>query len=427
MSNSYKAFIFKDYIFDEQSKTATFYYGYDDDLTFSETLTFDFDYTDYNQKALDSALQLLFFITGVSYYKAYGPKEIIVKKGSIDKTLQLFLNTLYQKGLGEFWYVNNLDPKTPINFPLAGTDISRASHVGSGKLVGVGGGKDSLVSIELLRNQEQITTWSVSHKSQLSPLVQKIGLEHYWVGRQWDKQLLDLPDAYNGHIPISAILAAAGVVVAILSGKKDVVVSNEQSANEATLSYQGISINHQYSKSQDFERSFQHILTHYFGDSVRYYSLLRPFSELNICELFAKTGFDIYKDVFSSCNRAFTHTSSSMSWCGECTKCAFIYLGLSNFVPENELIKLWGGQNLLQKKSLEPLYKSLLGIAGDKPLDCVGEIAESRTAMQMTFKQYPELKDIYQFDDPDFDYKKVSGHEMPKEVYASIMNQLVNL
>ena len=424
MSKSYIAFIFKNYSFDRPSKTASFYYGYDTDLEFCETFTFDFDYVNYDQQALDNALQLLFFIAGVSYYKAYVPEKIIIQKGSIDTNLQKFLHNLYQKGLGEFWYVNNLDPNTPINFPITGGGMNRIEQHGSGKLVGIGGGKDSLVSVEILRNHDQITTWSVGHKTQLLPLIQKIGLEHLWVERQWDKQLLNLPDAYNGHIPISAILAAAGVVVAILSGKQDVVVSNEQSANEATLHYQGVAINHQYSKSQEFETSFQNILRHYFGDSVRYYSFLRPLSELKICELFAKTGFDSYKNVFSSCNRAFTHTSSAISWCGECAKCAFIYLGLSSFVPEHELTNLWNGQNLLQKKSLEPTYKQLLGIDGDKPLDCVGEIAESRAAMQLAFKQYPELREKYQFETPDFDYQNMSGHEMPEDIYKVLIDSI---
>src|SRR6185437_4477296 len=116
-----------------------------------------------------------------------------------------------------------------------------------------------------------------------------------------------------------------------------VVVSNEQSANEPTLHYEGMEINHQYSKSQEFERDFQEQLTHRLGDHVRYYSLLRPLSEVRIAELFARIGFDAYHDVFSSCNRAFTHDSDHMFWDGTCPKCAFVFLALTPFVAPDKL------------------------------------------------------------------------------------------
>src|SRR6185503_12653139 len=172
---------------------------------------------------------------------------------------------------------------------------------------------------------------------------------HLWVERAWDRQLLELTKqgALNGHIPISAILACAGIVAAVLSGKRDVVVSNEQSANEPDFTYNGVEINHQYSKSQEFEDDFQKLLQHIFGDELRYYSFLRPLSEMHIAELFAQRWFNTYHDVFSSCNRAFIHTSDRMTWCGTCPKCAFVYLMLTPFIPEEKLNALWNGKNLL--------------------------------------------------------------------------------
>lgn len=418
MKTNYDTFIFKNYRFDEQAKILDLVYSFDNVITFTETFKFDFDFVDYDKQVLDKAIQLLFFLAGVSYYKAYIPKSIEVEKGQIDKALQEFLQITYQKGLGEFWYVNGLDPNTKVEFPLTKSEPNeQLKYQGDGLLVGVGGGKDSLVTIEILRNEQSITTWSVGHQKQLQKLVDTIDLPHLWVQREWDKQLLDLPNAHNGHVPISAILAAAGIVVAVLSGKQDVVVSNEQSANEETLVYKGVGINHQYSKSQEFETSFQHILKHCFGDSLRYYSFLRPISELKICELFARSAFLKYQNVFSSCNRAFVHTSDSISWCGKCAKCAFTYLALSMFLPETEISLLWGNKNLLLDESLIRTYRGLLGITDNKPLDCVGEIAESRVAMTQEFKRRPELKEIYIFEEPNFDYQKIGSHSMPSEIY----------
>jgi hypothetical protein len=333
-----------------------------------------------------------------------------------------FFSKTYQRGLGEFWFVNKLDVHTPALFPPTTTHVPaiNSDKTGKGLLVAVGGGKDSLVSVEILRGPQKITTWSLNHRPQLTPLVERMALPHAWVERTWDPQIIELnkQDALNGHIPISAIFACVGVIVAILTGKQDVVMSNEQSANEPTLHYQGMPINHQYSKSQEFEKDFQTYLQHVFGDQVRYYSLLRPLSEVRISELFAKYGFDKYQDVFSSCNRAFVHGSDKISWCGECSKCAFVYMALAPFVPEGKLAALWGGKNLLLWPSLEPTYRKLLGIEGDKPLDCVGDIKESRAAMRLAQEKYPELKEKYQFDIPEnYDFRTLSTHEMPEEMY----------
>jgi hypothetical protein len=200
-------------------------------------------------------------------------------------------------------------------------------------------------------------------------------------------------------------------------------MSNEQSANEPTLHYRGVAINHQYSKSQEFERDYQQYLKHTLGDQNRYYSLLRPFSEIRIGELFAKNGFEKYKDVFSSCNRAFVHGSDHMSWCGECSKCAFVFLALTPFVERQKLEQLWGGKNLLLDPALEPTYRKLLGIEGDKPLDCVGDVKESRSAMREAFKIYPELAEKYHFDIPeDYDFRAEAVHEMPADVSPLLKN-----
>lgn len=431
--SAFDSFIFKDYSFDPASKKLELRYNLDDKLQFNETYVFDFpfDMADVDQSLLERALTTLFYVAGVSYFKTYAPKQIVLSDAHpIDKTTAEFLTRTYQRGLGEFFFVNQLDPKTPVHFPANTADFKPVETANQkGKLVGLGGGKDSLVTVELLRSQnEDFATWSVGHRAQLEPLVQEIGKTHYYVERTWDRQLLDIKaqGGLNGHVPISAIFASVGMVVAVLSGHQDVVVSNEQSANEPTLEYQGVAINHQYSKSQVFERDFQQLLKHLAGDSVRYYSFLRPLSELRIAELFAKSGFQKYKSVFSSCNRAFVHTSSAMSWCGECPKCAFVFLALTPFVDRTELEALWGGKNLLLDPSLKPMYKKLLGIEGDKPLDCVGEIKESRSAMRLAQQMYPELKSSYTFEIPaNYDYKKIASHEMPTDV-AKIFHASLN-
>jgi len=417
----YNDFVYQDYDFNKATRTLSLYYSIDGIVEFSETYKFDFDFTDYDQQVLDRACEALFFMAGVSYYKAYLPSKIVVEKGSLDSKMAEFFNKTFQKGLGEFFYLNKLDPNTPIEFPItASEELTPAKNQNNeGLLIGIGGGKDSLVSVESLRDtQLNLSTWSVGHRPQLTPLVKTIGLPHYWVERQWDRSLLEhnAKGALNGHVPISGILACAGVVVAVLSGKRDIVVSNESSANEPTLEYKGVDINHQYSKSSEFEQDFQNYLDHVFGQSIHYYSYLRPLSEVRIAELFAHVGQAKYWDVFSSCNRAYTNDSNKMFWCGKCAKCAFTFLAFTPFIPRHKLEALWN-KNLFLDPDLDHTYKNLLGISGEKPLDCVGEIKESRTAMRLAQRLFPELNK-YKFDIPkSYDYKQLSRHNMPSELY----------
>ena len=428
----YQQFIFEDYSFNPHTKTLNLRYSLDGILQFCETYRFDFDFADYDDMVLQRSLETLFFMAGVSYFKTYIPQNIVVRTGILTSDDAAFFSKTYQRGLGEFWYVNKLDPRTAIDFPTNSPEVQPTLLAdGDGLLVGLGGGKDSLLTIEMLSSAKRpLTTWALGHKAQLQPLVDAIGLPHLSVERTLDRQLLELnaADAYNGHVPISAIFAAVGTVVAVLSGRRDCVVSNESAANEPTLEYQGVAINHQYSKSQEFERDYQSYLTRHYGESLRYYSFLRPLSELRIAELFAASGFSKYAGVFSSCNRAFAHDSQQMYWCGNCPKCAFVFLILTPFIGRSDVEKLWRGKNLLLDPQLQPVYRQLLGIQGDKPLECVGEIQESRTAMKLTFNIYPELIGLYSFDIPDsYDYRQIITDEMPTEIRQIFMDSLQRL
>ena len=369
MTPKYKQFIFEHYQFDREKKTLELHYGYDGIIHFTEVYRFDFDFAAYDGGKLDRACQNLFFMAGVSYYKAYLAPEIIVNKGELDTAGAAFFSNTYQRGMGEFFYVNSLDPRTPITFPVTQDPVLPADDISEadGLLIGIGGGKDSLVSIEMLRGKSaDLATWSVNHREQLTPQVQRIGLPHYWVERVFDKNLLDLNarGALNGHIPISGILACAGAIVAVLSGRRDVVVSNEHSANEPTLQYRGVAINHQYSKSQTFETEFQTYLAQTLGGTVRYYSLLRPLSELRIAELFAKLCFGKYSDVFSSCNRAFTFDQHHLFWDGSCPKCAFVFLILTPFIARDKLEALFGGKNLFTAAPARTNVSAIIGHRG---------------------------------------------------------------
>lgn len=425
----FNKFIFKKYRFNSNDGTLELHYSFDNELNFMETMKFQIEGNEYSNELLDKALFNLFIMAGVSYYKAYQVNEIEILDNKLSNEDAAFFAKTYRKGLGEYYFVNNLDPKKEIYFPVKSSDTIETEMNSPKLLIGIGGGKDSLVSLEVLKKTNlDIATWSLNHSEQLSELISKTGVKHYRVERIIDSRLITENEkgALNGHIPISAILSFVGTVQAILAGRTDVVVSNEQTANEPNLNYMGENINHQYSKSSEYEKDFQSFLKNNYGNGLRYYSFLRPLSELKIAEIFSRAYLDKYLGSFSSCNRAFRLESNKMSWCGECPKCAFVFLALTPFVDKRKLEEIFHSKNLLFEDSLDTTYRELLGIEGNKPLECVGEIKESRSAMRMAFEIYPELKSKYVFDIPeDYNYQNMGPDLMPEDI-KEIFNSNIN-
>ena len=394
------SFTFVDYGFNQKQKTATFNYAYKElNLFFTETYTFDFNFISYDKNALDIALKHLFIMAGISYYKAYLPKSIIVNVLLTADEANFFSNT-YQNGLRELFYKNNLPINTPVKFkPKLHNNLPISLPNNKGCLIGIGGGKDSLVSLTMLQkeNTQPLTTWSLGHRNKLQNLINSMQTKHLFVDRKIDPKILELNKnkAINGHIPISAIIACTGTVVNILSGYKTHIVSNESSADEATVTINGLPVNHQYSKSSEFENNYQNLLSLTFNNSLKYISKLRNLNELQITEYFVNSGaFNKYKAVFCSCNNAFTGRYDKLFWCGECPKCAFVYGALSIYVSQKELQDVFGSNPLINKNNV-PIYKDLLGQTKTKPFDCVGTIIESQLIMKNAYKLYPELQKVY--------------------------------
>lgn len=420
---NYKTFIFEKYSFDERTKVAIFEYSYDDELFFTEKYSFNFEFTKYDSVAFDIALKQLFLLCGISYYKAYLPKNIVIKHFEISKNLASFLNNTYQKGLRELFYTNNLAIDTKIDFPYSENLKNQPiMFESSGKLVAIGGGKDSLVSLSILQKHptEKLATWSVGHEKQSRLLAERIGLPHYRITRQIDSKIIGLTNSYNGHVPISAIFASIGSVLCVLTGYQDIVMSNESSANEPTLTANGMEVNHQYSKSAEFELSYQKLLIENFGNSIRYYSLLRSLNEVQITKIFAENSFAKYKDIFCSCNKAFRQNATNISWCGRCPKCCFVFLALAPFVNKSELEKIFNANPLLDKENIN-IYNELLGKTQSKPFECVGTINESSWAMNQAYEIYPQLQDVFGEINSTYDISKTEENYLPEDVSGPVI------
>lgn len=334
--------------------------------------------------ALDAALDLLHLIAGISYYKAGVPGEIRIESTPLDASTASFLDTLYLHGLGEFAYHNKLDLRERIRFPATTVARVPAAFLGLPQhtLVPIGGGKDSLVSVEILKaSGAQATAVWVGHSPLIESCAARTGLSTLNIGRELSPILFEYnrAGAWNGHIPVTAINSAILVVAAILYGHDAIAFSNERSASSATLEYDGQQINHQWSKGWAFERAFGELIASRVAADLHYYSLLRPLSELAVAQRFARVS--AYDGLFSSCNRNFRILGPKPAdrWCGQCPKCHFVFLALAPFMPKPRLLAIFG-RNLLDDEALAPGFDALIEYRDHKPFECVGEGVESRAA-----------------------------------------------
>ena len=389
-----KIFRFCDYQFDAKHKKATFHYRIEffhrDPLEFTETLILPNVRVRLKRKIVDKFLEPLHLILGVSYYKLYCPRHI---KTSIPLSREQahFWNTVYRKGLGEFLYRNKRDPNHVAKFPYTNTRPSPVRvKTRDRSLVGIGGGKDSIVAAELLKNFD---TASFHVETQREDAISKhvmreMGKPVLKIQRILDPKIFATHEgAYNGHIPISAVYAFLGIFAAAMYEYRYVIVANEQSSNFGNLRYRGEMINHQWSKSAEFEALFQAYVRKFMTPDSTYFSLLRPLYEIRIAQLFAQ--HKKYFPLFSSCNRSFTvfQERSHSFWCGECSKCVFVFLILASFLKKKELLGIFH-KNLFAETALVPLFQDVLGFGKRKPFDCVGTFEESQAALFLASKKW---------------------------------------
>ena len=383
-------------------------------------------------------------VEAISYWKAACPPVFSVEAGLLNEDQISWWHDLFIHGLGEFYYRNNIE-FTKKDFLIINYDSNGISHPGldpgssiksmdsgskagmtnlKGDLILVGGGKDSIVTLEVTKNLADRRQVMLLNPNPAMFNVSKLaGFPNpIIIKRTIDPKLLELNGKgyLNGHTPFSAYLAFLSLLIAKVYNFQNVLASNEQSASVGNISFHNLEINHQYSKSLRFEKMFREYCQKYFSSSSshsraggnpvlnlaktgspigvgdddvlpEYFSFLRPLSELQIAMLFSK--FPQYFPVLNSCN-----VGRGKYWCGKCPKCAFVYLILSPFIPTEKLIKLFY-KDLLDDKALTRIFLDLVGLDGFKPFDCVGTKEESCEAVSLTLAKY-----------------KKEGRELPKNL-----------
>jgi len=370
----------------------------------------------------------------VSYWKAACSPVIRIQPGYLEPEQADWWTKCYFHGLGEFFFLNSIITSRLdfISFEsISGKkfDVQEIPGI-HGIIVPVGGGKDSAVSIELLGSMPGMIPMILNPRGASLETIYVNGFkdeDYIEIRRTLDPKLLELNDKgfLNGHTPFSALLAFITILAAILSGKKSIALSNETSANETTI--ENTNINHQYSKTLEFETDFREYIKRFVTPDIDYFSFLRPLNELQIAHLFA--GFPKYHNVFKSCNAG----SKDNTWCGKCAKCLFTYIILSPFISREKMNEIFD-KDLLDNIDIRPLLDQLTGVTAEKPFDCVGTLQEVNLALCETIRQsgkkeLPRLLTYYRSQPVYQRYRDVEFHTalVPFDLHHHVPQALLNL
>jgi len=363
------------------------HYALDDAIAFTEEfqLPLAHEPTDAERERVDGLLSLLHWVAGVSYYKTAVPQRVGCETGAPPPAVAALLEALYSQGLGELAYSNGLSQLPRPSF-TSGEAVVRAppARTPARVLVPVGGGKDSIVALEIVRRSgAELALFSVGDPPPIAATAAVAALPHLVVERRLDPGLaaLNRAGAINGHVPVTAIVSCVALLLAALRGFDTVAMANERSASSGNVSWEGIEVNHQFSKGFLAECLLRAALAE-LTEEVQLFSVLRPASELAIARAFARMGR--YHRAFTSCNAVFRSDPErrSQSWCCECPKCRFVFLALAPFSEPSHLREIFGRDLLAEERQFEGF--ALLGaVGGHKPFECVGEEEESIAAIRL--------------------------------------------
>ena len=330
----------------------------------------------------------------ISYWKSVFSPKVIIKCGNLDEKQIEWFKKLYYSGLGELMYTNNLKVQfqdfMQIETKGKKVDITRGvekinKEDYSGYIVPIGGGKDSIVTLENLPLNKQTDYCLILNPKQVTKECARTAgfqeLNVIEIYRNIDPNLLELNKQgfINGHTPFSSLLSFLTYFIGFLTHKKYITLSNESSANESNVA--GEKINHQYSKTYEYENDFYDYSNKYLKLPIRYFSFLRPLNELQIAMLFSK--YEKYHSIFKSCNVG--SKEKEWIWCGHCPKCLFVFSILSPFLYKDKLINIFE-KDLFEDESLTKTFIELNGYGEVKPFECVGTFEEMRFAISKTIK-----------------------------------------
>ena len=335
-------------------------------------------------------IRALAIIEAFSYWKALCSPVIEVALPAPDPAELDWWRAFWPGAMGEFFYRNQIDYTAPgflvIRGP-AGEDAPGKDAPGGAAPVGpplvlFSGGKDSLALSRVVSASSgtaPVDFFLYNPGERLRGLAGSLasGGRLVEVRRAILPELLALNAAGhpNGHTPFSAYLAFGAMLAGYLRGNGPVMAGNSRSDDEPNVrSYLGRPVNHQWTKSYEFEAAARSYRDRWLPGAPGYSSPLRPLYEVQIIASLAGD-VDAYLRTVS-CNRA-----PGGGWCRSCAKCAWVFLATAALFGHDLAIRKTGG-DMFADPALSGVYQEMAGLTGVKPFECTGSEDEVRAAIQ---------------------------------------------
>lgn len=399
--NKYEKFFYNNYSFSEDDQTIYIEYDFEiPNLTkFNPKLKIDkknMKFKNMNTEIVENMIFHIGLVELISYWKCTCSPHVVIKCGKLNEEQINWWKKLYYYGLGELFFTNNIST-TIDEFMKIECESDKGFNIQyseneelEGYIVPIGGGKDSVVTLETLKmDRKKDYCLIINPKPVTLECARIAGFDDnniIEVHRTIDKRLIELNngDFINGHTPFSAMLAFVSYFLGYMLSKKYIALSNENSANESNVV--GTKVNHQYSKSFEFEKDFEYYSEKYLKAPVKYFSFLRPLNELQIAKIFSR--HEKYHKVFKSCNVG--SKAAEWKWCCNCAKCLFAYIILSPYLYKEKLVNIFG-EDLFEREDLLKTFLELAGRGETKPFDCVGTFEEVNFAISKTIENEEKI------------------------------------
>ncbi|HSV76119.1 MAG TPA: hypothetical protein VLH37_03710, partial [Bacteroidales bacterium] len=233
LRKQFPCFVYENFTIDQSSKALTFGFTFRVGPDFEFNPTIRFPVNKIRQGITVRSLEAFAFHLGlvemISYWKAFCSPEILIKPGRLDATQEQWWKKLFFYGLGEFFYTNGIKVQSDELFAFSYTQNSQAidkiepEPLKEGAIIPVGGGKDSVVTLELLKKSGlPILPLVVNHRNATRQVLLAGGYNEsstLEVSRSLDPLLLKLNEQgfLNGHTPFSALLAFITATAAYLT------------------------------------------------------------------------------------------------------------------------------------------------------------------------------------------------------------------
>lgn len=342
---------------------------------------------DKNDKALQNIVFHIGIANCVSLWSLDDFDKISITPFKLSNAQEEFFSEHFLKGLAEFRYRNNLSLDKEIKVvsnPSAKRIISMKLGTQPNSLILNGGGKDGAIAAEISKTVfNKNYSFSLNKSKSRYSMFKLNNLDEYIHFKRIKDSQLTKDQKYTGHKPLSILILFHSLLAAYLTKTKYIVAGNEYSANFGNLLVDNFQVNHQYSKSFEFELSVNEYVKKHIALDLEYFSILRQLYELQIAKIFSE--YKKYHTTFISCNIG----QKKGFWCGKCAKCAFIFLILYPFLKQEELNIIFG-KNLFKDVQISKHIINMLK-ENQKPFECVGTAEEVSLAILLSLQKNPLL------------------------------------